>query len=171
MLELLKMRQAKVRHLALHLHCRSVILKDYKGRMIFLTTYPPSHFRDSLKSLRLSMPKKWFILILERLTFMMSAISFFMWSCGCLQVVCASFLFLWPTWMPNSLLSFICTYFMIKLKQFLFIFFFWWFYVWIYCKLLHRGKDFGWLSGELACPVLQSLKIKVSLLYDLMYAV
>uniref|UniRef100_A0A0B6ZP15 Pseudouridylate synthase RPUSD4, mitochondrial n=1 Tax=Arion vulgaris TaxID=1028688 RepID=A0A0B6ZP15_9EUPU len=53
MLDLLKIRQPMVRHLALHLHCRSVILKEYKGRMIFLTTYPPSHFRDNLRSLRI----------------------------------------------------------------------------------------------------------------------
>ncbi|BFZ18325.1 hypothetical protein BsWGS_21364 [Bradybaena similaris] len=53
MLELLKIRQASVRHIAMHLHCRSIILKDYKGRMIFLTTYPPSHFRDNMRNLRI----------------------------------------------------------------------------------------------------------------------
>ncbi|RUS74503.1 hypothetical protein EGW08_017734, partial [Elysia chlorotica] len=57
-LALLKIRQAKVRHLALHLHLRSVILTDYKGRMIFLTTRPPAHFLDNLRSLKLQMPKK-----------------------------------------------------------------------------------------------------------------
>ncbi|CAG5122875.1 unnamed protein product [Candidula unifasciata] len=53
MLDLLKTRQASVRHIIMHLHCRSIILKDYKGRMIFLTTHPPSHFRDNMRTLRI----------------------------------------------------------------------------------------------------------------------
>ncbi|XP_055862683.1 uncharacterized protein LOC106050189 isoform X1 [Biomphalaria glabrata] len=58
MLDMLKIRQAKVRDLVLHLHCRSVILKDYKGKMIFLTTRPPPHFKQNLESLKLAVPKK-----------------------------------------------------------------------------------------------------------------
>ncbi|GFO21447.1 RNA pseudouridylate synthase domain-containing protein 4 [Plakobranchus ocellatus] len=57
-LALLKIRQAKVRHLALHLHLRTVVLTNYRGRMIFLTTRPPAHFIDNLRSLKLHLPKK-----------------------------------------------------------------------------------------------------------------
>ncbi|CAL1539233.1 unnamed protein product [Lymnaea stagnalis] len=57
MLERLKIRQAKVRHLALHLYCKSVVLTNYKGRMIFLTTRPPEHFKNSLNALKLYVQK------------------------------------------------------------------------------------------------------------------
>ncbi|GFS02282.1 RNA pseudouridylate synthase domain-containing protein 4 [Elysia marginata] len=46
----LKIRQAKVRHLSLHLHLRSVVLTNYKGRMIFLTTRPSVNFVDNLRN-------------------------------------------------------------------------------------------------------------------------
>ncbi|KAH9515031.1 Mitochondrial RNA pseudouridine synthase rpusd4 [Bulinus truncatus] len=58
MLDMLKVRQAKVRHIALHLHCRSIILRDYKGKTIFLTTRPPQHFKHNLEALKLTVPKK-----------------------------------------------------------------------------------------------------------------
>ncbi|XP_005102545.2 uncharacterized protein LOC101846974 [Aplysia californica] len=58
MLDLLKIRQAKVRELGLHLHCRSIILRNYNGKMIFLTTRPPTHFKESAQKLKLQIPRK-----------------------------------------------------------------------------------------------------------------
>ena len=58
-LELLKIRQASVRQLGLHLHCRSIILKNYEGKMLFLSSRPPLHFKASAEKLKLTLPQRY----------------------------------------------------------------------------------------------------------------
>jgi len=58
-LDALKIRQASVRDLGLHLHCRSIILRNYEGNMIFLSSRPPLHFKNTAEKLKLNLPQRY----------------------------------------------------------------------------------------------------------------
>ena len=57
-LELLNIQQTKVRHLALHLHARSIMIPKFlNGRNLYVSAWLPPHFIKNLKSLKLKLPK------------------------------------------------------------------------------------------------------------------
>ncbi|ESN96051.1 hypothetical protein HELRODRAFT_107293 [Helobdella robusta] len=60
MLEKLGIRQAKVRHLAMHLHARSLVLPEFlpNGNNLFVSARLPQFFVQNMKWLKLIIPKK-----------------------------------------------------------------------------------------------------------------
>lgn len=58
MLQKLRIQQSKVRHLAVHLHARSIAIPEYlNGRTLFVSAPLPPHFIKNMKSLKLKLPK------------------------------------------------------------------------------------------------------------------
>lgn len=58
MLQKLRIQQSKVRHLAVHLHARSIAIPEYlNGRTLFVSAPLPPHFIKNIKSLKLKLPK------------------------------------------------------------------------------------------------------------------
>ena len=54
----LGIRQAKVRHLPMHLHAKSIVLPQFTedGRNLFITSRLPTHFIQNMKWLQLKPP-------------------------------------------------------------------------------------------------------------------
>lgn len=58
MLQMLGVRQAKVRHIPMHLHAKTVVLPEWtNGRNLFLSARLPAHFVQNMKWLKLKPPK------------------------------------------------------------------------------------------------------------------
>ena len=59
MLDRLRIRQSKVRHVAMHLHARSVVIPEFlDGQNFFVSAPLPSHFVKNIKQLKLKLPPK-----------------------------------------------------------------------------------------------------------------
>ena len=57
MLQRLGVRQAKVRHIPMHLHAKALILPEFNdGRNLFLSARLPKHFVQNMKWLKLKPP-------------------------------------------------------------------------------------------------------------------
>ena len=58
MLQMLGVRQAKVRHVPMHLHAKAVVLPEWtNGRNLFLSARLPAHFVQNMKWLKLKPPR------------------------------------------------------------------------------------------------------------------
>ena len=59
MLDRLRIRQSKVRHVAMHMHARSVVIPEFlDGQNLVVSAPLPSHFVKNIKKLKLKMPPR-----------------------------------------------------------------------------------------------------------------
>jgi len=57
MLQMLGVRQAKVRHVPMHLHAKAIVLPEWtNGHNLFLSARLPPHFVQNMKWLKLKPP-------------------------------------------------------------------------------------------------------------------